>query len=71
MFLFWQLLVCASIVAAGRVSRSALRVVVGAWTLWTLFVVFPTYPVWVGMFQLLNAFVTWFVMESRKLSRSE
>lgn len=64
MFLGWQIAVCISITVSGFVSLSALRVVSIAWLLWTLVVVLPTYAPWVGVFQLANIGITFFVVNS-------
>ena len=66
MFLGWQIFVCVSIVAAGSVSKGAMKVVALCWVGWTLFAVLPIYAFWVGLFQLANVGVTYSVMNSKK-----
>ena len=66
MFLGWQIFVCISIVAAGSVSKGALRVVALCWVGWTIFVVLPIYPFWVMLFQSTNIGVSYGVMISKK-----
>jgi hypothetical protein len=57
---------CGSIVAAGAVSKRALKVVAIAWAGWTIVAVLPIYPAWVGLFQLVNIGISYWVMNSKK-----
>ena len=66
MFLAWQIFACGSIVAAGAVSKGALKVVAIAWAGWTVVAVLPIYPAWVGLFQLANIGISYGVMNSKK-----
>jgi hypothetical protein len=66
MFLGWQIFVCVSIVAAGAVSKGAMKVVALCWVGWTVLAVLPVYAFWVGLFQLANVGITYFVMDSKK-----
>ena len=66
MFLGWQVFVCVSIVAAGSVSKGAMKVVALCWVGWTVFAVLPIYAFWVGLFQLANVGITYSVMNSKK-----
>jgi hypothetical protein len=66
MFLGWQIFVCVSIVAAGSVSKGAMKVVALCWVGWTVLAVLPIYAFWVGLFQLANVGITYFVMDSKK-----
>ena len=65
MFLGWQIAVCVSIVVAGLVSLTALRVVAIGWVVWTLIAVLPIYASWVGIFQLANIATTYGVISFR------
>ena len=65
-FLGWQVFVCVSIVAAGSVSKGAMKVVALCWVGWTVFAVLPIYAFWVGLFQLANVGITYSVMNSKK-----
>ena len=66
MFLGWQIFACGSIVAAGAVSKGALKVVAIGWIAWTVFAVLPIYPLWVGLFQLVNVGIPYGVMNSKE-----
>lgn len=66
MFLGWQIFVCVSIVAAGSVSKTAMKVVALCWVGWTVFAVLPVYAYWVGLFQLANVGITYSVMNAKK-----
>jgi hypothetical protein len=66
MFLGWQIVVCVSIVAAGSVSKGAMKVVALCWVGWTVLAVLPIYAFWVGLFQLANVVITYSVMNSKK-----
>ena len=66
MFLAWQIFACGSIVAAGAISKGALKVVAIAWAGWTVVAVFPIYPAWVGLFQIANIGISYGVMNSKK-----
>jgi hypothetical protein len=69
MFLGWQIAVCVSIVVAGLVSLTALRVVAIGWVVWTLIAVLPIYASWVGIFQLANIATTYGVISSRNIRK--